>query len=182
MMKKSLAPFAFVFLILSGVTFHAEAEVPAQIQLTSPAFQSGSEIPQECTCEGRDVSPPLVWKEIPKKSQSLVLIMDDPDVPAGTWVHWVIFNLPPTIHSLPKGMPALKQLANGEMHGMNSFGRYGYRGPCPPSGSHRYFFKLYALDIPLQERERMTKEEVEKAMEGHVLAKGELMGTYAKKK
>ncbi|MBI3307381.1 MAG: YbhB/YbcL family Raf kinase inhibitor-like protein [Candidatus Omnitrophica bacterium] len=152
------------------------------IPVTSSAFQEGREIPSRYTCEGEDVSPPLEWGLVPRESQSIALIMDDPGTARGNWVHWVIFNLPPTVHSLPEGMPRLKQLANGEMQGIGSFKKHGYYGPCPPEGQHRYFFKLYALDRPIAEEEEMTKENLEAAMQGHVIGTGQLMGTYTKKK
>lgn len=183
-MKKILSViFLILFLTLAFANTRGTAEeIPAPIQLTSPAFEGGGEIPAEYTCEGQNISPPLEWGAIPRESQSVVLIMEDTDAPMGIWVHWVLFNLPPTIHSLPEALPALKQLANGEIQGMNSYKTHGYSGPCPPSGSHQYVFKLYALDKPMPEREGVTKSDLEEEMKGHTLAAGELMGTYRKKK
>lgn len=146
--------------------------------LTSPAFAQGATIPRQYTCDGKDISPALQWGEPPEKTQSFALIMDDPDAPMGTWVHWVLYNLPATARSLPEGVPPAADLADGSHHGRNSWKRLGYGGPCPPSGTHRYFFKLYALDAKLNLASGATKEELLKAMEGHILAQAELMGRY----
>jgi hypothetical protein len=124
------------------------------------------------TCDGQDISPPLEWSGTPEGTQSLVLISDDPDAPVGTWVHWVLFDLPADTNSLPEGAQDLGTDGN------NSWRRPGYGGPCPPSGTHRYFFKLYALDTALNLEAGASKEQVEKAMQGHILAQGELMGKY----
>ena len=153
------------------------------MQVHSTAFAAHGEIPTRHTCEGSDLSPPLTWSGLPQGTKSLALIVDDPDAPDPaaprmTWVHWVLFNLPPAPASLAEGA---KPLPVGTQHGLNDWKRLGYGGPCPPIGRHRYFHKLYALDIEL-ELERPTKAELEKAMEGHVLAMAELVGTYQKKK
>jgi len=156
------------------------------ISITSSAFQQGQPIPGEYTCVGdaesslKDISPELIWGEPPAGTQSFALIMDDPDAPNGTWDHWVIFNIPASARGLPKSIPASATLPDGSMSGNNSWGKTGYGGPCPPSGTHRYFFKLYALDEMLAISPGANKGELEKAMVGHILAKGELMGTYAK--
>lgn len=152
--------------------------------LTSPRFSAGGPIPAEHTCEGGDVSPPLAWSDLPEGTKTLALIVDDPDAPdpaapKRTWVHWVLYNLPPSAGGLPEGATR-KTLPAGAHEGHNDWNRAGYGGPCPPIGRHRYFFKLAALDTALPERDGMTKAEVEKAMEGHVLARAELMGTYQK--
>lgn len=149
--------------------------------ITSSAFAHGAMIPKEYTCDGKDVSPPLSWSDPPEKTQSFALIMDDPDAPMGTWVHWVIYNIPATARSLPEGIPTNADLPDGSRQGRNSWRRIGYGGPCPPSGSHRYFFKLYALDTALTLASGATKEELLQAMEGHILAQAELMGRYARR-
>ena len=147
--------------------------------LKSDAFAHGSDIPQKFTCDGPDVSPALSWSEPPAGTQSLGLIMDDPDAPAGTWVHWVLYELPASTRELAENVPKDRELANGARQGRNDFGRTGYGGPCPPRGSsHRYFFKLYALDAKTNLKPGASKAELEKAMQGHILAKAELMGRF----
>ena len=148
------------------------------LSITSSAFQNGAGIPKEYTCDGQNISPPLRWSGAPAGAGSLVLIADDPDAPHGPWVHWVVYDLPATVAELPAHVPAQARLPNGGLQGKNDFRTTGYGGPCPPSGTHRYFFKLYALDKQLGLAEGATKADVAKAMEGHVLAQGELMGTY----
>jgi hypothetical protein len=150
------------------------------IEITSSAFSQGQPIPAKFTCKGEDISPALSWTEPPAGTQSFALIMDDPDAPAGTWVHWVLFNIPVSARSLPEAFPSDAILPDGSMSGNSSFGGPGYGGPCPPSGTHRYFFKLYALDEMLAISAGATKGELEKAMVGHILAQGELMGTFSK--
>jgi len=149
-------------------------------QLSSSAFAQGQPIPPQYTCRGKDVSPPLNWSDAPAGTQSFALICDDPDAPAGDWVHWLIYNLPAATHSLPEGVPTDGQLPDGSRQGLNGWGQTGYRGPCPPSGTHRYFFKLYALDTVLNLPPGATKQQLLKAMEGHILARTELMGTFRK--
>lgn len=150
------------------------------IQITSAAFHEGEVIPEQYTCDGDNVSPPLRWGRLPKDSQSLALICEDPDAPSGTFVHWLIFNLPPIVSDLPEALPATETLEEtGAIQGRNDFNNIGYDGPCPPpSNSHRYFFRLYALDTKLQLRAGATKREFERAIEGRILAEGHLMGTY----
>ena len=155
------------------------------LALSSPAFAPGGEIPALFTCEGRDLSPALDWTGVPEAAQSLVLIVDDPDAPDPkaprmTWVHWVLYNLPPPARGLPEGVAA-KDLPAGTKQGTNDFKRTAYGGPCPPIGRHRYFHKLYALDVVLPDLGPATKAQVEAAMKGHVIAHAELMGTYQKK-
>jgi Raf kinase inhibitor-like YbhB/YbcL family protein len=155
------------------------------LSLTSPAFAEGGEIPTRYTCEGQDVSPPHAWSEPPNGTKSLVLIVDDPDAPDPkapkmTWVHWVLYNLPPTARRLAEAVER-KALPTGTREGLNDWKRTGYGGPCPPIGRHRYFHKLYALDTVLPDLGRPTKAQLEKAMQGHVLAQAELVGTYVKK-
>jgi Raf kinase inhibitor-like YbhB/YbcL family protein len=148
------------------------------MKLTSPAFTEGGMIPKKYTCDGDDFSPPLAWSNAPAGARAYALICDDPDAPAGTWVHWVAFNLPPASGGLPAGIKAEKQLPGGGIHGTNSWRRAGYGGPCPPSGTHRYFFKLYALDTTLSLDGSATAKDVQAAVQGHVLAQAQLMGRY----
>jgi Raf kinase inhibitor-like YbhB/YbcL family protein len=152
--------------------------------LTSSAFSPGGAIPAQFTCEGSDVSPPLEWTVPPAGTRGLVLIVDDPDAPDPkaprmTWVHWVLYNLPPAAGRLAQGV-GTSDLPEGTREGKNDWKRTGYGGPCPPIGRHRYFHKLYALDVVLPDLGPATKAEVEKAMEGHVVGKAELVGTYEK--
>jgi Raf kinase inhibitor-like YbhB/YbcL family protein len=152
--------------------------------LTSPAFQAGAEIPARYTCEGEGCSPPLQWSGVPPDAKSLVLIVDDPDcpdpqAPRNTWVHWLLYNLPPTTVSLAEGVPP-QALPAGTLEGVTDFKRTGWGGPCPPIGRHRYFFRLFALDITLPDLHRPSRTRLEQAMKGHLLAGAELMGTYQK--
>jgi Raf kinase inhibitor-like YbhB/YbcL family protein len=154
------------------------------LSLVSAAFHADGEIPQRHTCEGDDVSPPLAWAGIPPGTRSLALIVDDPDAPDPaaprmTWVHWVLANLPPDSKGLPEAVSA-SQLPAGVVQGTNDWKQPGYGGPCPPIGRHRYFYKLYALDKPLEGMRHPTKAQVEAAMQGHVLDRAELIGTYRK--
>ncbi len=150
-------------------------------RLTSPAFEQGGGIPARYTCAGENVSPPLEWGEVPEGAKSLALICDDPDAPRGTFVHWVIFNIPPSAKGLAEGIPKEPELSDGSIQGRNDFGEIGYGGPCPPPGpAHRYFFKLYALDTKLDLPPGATKAQVLQAMQGHVLAQTELMGRFAR--
>lgn len=140
------------------------------MKLTSPAFEHNQLMPRKFTCDGEDISPALEIRDIPAKAQSLALIVDDPDAPMGTWVHWVVYDIPVVSRIEENSIPG-KQ-------GNNNFGRKDYGGPCPPSGTHRYFFKLYALDKKLEAGEGLDKQELEKAMQGHILGNAELMGLY----
>ena len=148
------------------------------MKLTSPAFSEGALIPAQYTCAGDDFSPPLAWSDLPAGAKSLALIADDPDAPVGTWVHWVAFNLPVTAGGLPEGIKDAKQLPGGGTQGTNSWRRIGYGGPCPPSGTHRYFFKLYALDTTLSLGNSATAKDLQAAMKGHILAEAQLMGRF----
>jgi Raf kinase inhibitor-like YbhB/YbcL family protein len=151
------------------------------IELTSTAFQAGGTIPKPFTGDGADRSPPLHWSEPPAGTKTLTLICDDPDAPRGTWVHWVLFDLPPQTRELKEGVPADETLDNGAKQGKNDFAKIGYGGPAPPKGKpHRYFFKLYALDTVLDLPAGASKAHVEKAMKGHILGEGHLMGTYGR--
>jgi len=150
-------------------------------QIASSAFSNGETIPKKFTCDGPDLSPPLRWKEPPAATQSLALIADDPDAPVGTWVHWVLYNLPANTHELPEGVDKQERLASGATQGRNDFRRIGYGGPCPPPGNpHRYYFKLYALDSKLNLKAGATKAELEDAMKGHTLGETEFMGRYGR--
>lgn len=146
-------------------------------ELSSPAFVAGKSIPQVYTCEGKNISPPLVWEGEPKGTQSFVLICDDPDAPR-LWTHWVVYNIPPISKNLKENIPPKKTLPDGTLQGLSDFKSVGYGGPCPPSGTHRYFFKLYALDTLLEVPPSASRQEVEKAMKGHILAEASYMGTY----
>jgi hypothetical protein len=162
-----------------------ERQVPrgteGALALESSAFEMEGTIPERYTCEGEDVSPPLSWSEPPAGAQSLVLICDDPDAPIGTWDHWVVFNIPASVRSLPEGVAADEMIEGVGTHGTNSWGRLGYGGPCPPEGpAHRYYFKLYALDTTLDLEPGADKKEIEKAMTGHILAQGQLMARYGR--
>lgn len=150
--------------------------------LTSLAFVHMAAIPAKYTCQGADVSPPLTWSGVPAGTKSLALIVDDPDAPDPaapkmTWVHWVLYNIPPTTEGLPE---AVKTLPAGTREGLNDWQRTGYGGPCPPIGRHRYFHKLYALDVVLPDLKHPTKTQLEKAMAGHILGEAQLIGTYQK--
>jgi len=149
-----------------------------ELKLTSTAFAEGDMIPRQYTCDGKDVSPPLAWSGVPAAAKTLALISDDPDAPVGTWVHWVLFDVRASVQGLPEHVPTEKTLPNGAKQGKNDFGRIGYGGPCPPGGTHRYYFKVYALDTELKLDAGVTKAQLLKAMEGHVLAEGQLMGRY----
>lgn len=151
------------------------------LTLTSSAFAAGAEIPSQYTCKGADTSPTLEWRGSPASAASFAMIMDDPDAPAGTWVHWVLWNVPPKAHFLPQGMPKREQLDDGSLQGQNSFKKIGYNGPCPPAGqTHRYFFRLYALDTKLSLAAGASSDQLDAAMKGHVLAQAEYMGTFHK--
>ncbi|MEA5113326.1 MAG: YbhB/YbcL family Raf kinase inhibitor-like protein [Geobacteraceae bacterium] len=168
-----------VFLLLSTCVLMAvfavgkEMKKMSSVTVSSPTFSYNGSIPSRFTCDGQDTSPPLQFGNVPQAARSLALIMDDPDAPAGTWVHWVAWNIPPGIGEIREG-----SVPEGMQQGLNSWKRNSYGGPCPPSGTHRYFFKVYALDSTLELPLSTTKSGLEKAMKGHVLGSGELMGTY----
>ena len=154
----------------------------AEMILKTSAFQPQSNIPAQFTCEGQDQSPPLQWSDVPPGTQSLALIVDDPDAPSGTFTHWVLFNLPASVTELPQGLPPNQNLSSGGIQGTNDFGKIGYGGPCPPAGSsHRYYFKLFALDTKLELKPGVKKAELERAMEGHIIAHAEMIGKYRRK-
>ena len=183
-MKLLISIIFFIFIIIiNGCSVETQQEeiigkgTPVvqeveNMKLTSPAFENNKEIPSEYTCDGSDTSPELNIADVPENTKSLVLINDDPDAPVGTWDHWIVFNMPTTTNKINKGREPTGTA------GKNSWGRTGCGGPCPPSGTHRYFFKLYALDTELDLAEGTTKKDIEAAMEGHIIDKTELVGTY----
>ncbi len=151
------------------------------LTLTSSVFDEGQMIPKKYTCQGPDVSPEISWTGAPDGTGSFAIIMDDPDAPVGTWVHWVIFNIPSSATSLQEGVPTDKELKSGARQGKNDFRKIGYGGPCPPPGGpHRYFFKLYALDSKVDLGAGASKADLEKAMEGHILGQATLMGKFSR--
>ena len=156
----------------------AEGDQKMEIKITSSAFKDGGLIPAKYTCDGADVSPPLQWDVVPEGTKSIALICDDPDAPMGTWVHWILFNLPAKTKELAENIPPERSLPNGAKQGINDFHKIGYGGPCPPGGTHRYFFKLYALDTELDLQAGANKSQLLKAMEGHIVAQGQLIGKY----
>jgi len=149
----------------------------SELSIASKAFLPGGMIPSKYTCDGADVSPPLLIGNVPEKTRSLALIVDDPDAPVGTWVHWVVWNIEAGTREIPEN-----SVPPGALQGTNDFRKREYGGPCPPSGTHRYFFKLYALDAPLSAQAGATKARIEEAMKGHVLAQAELIGLYKRSK
>jgi Raf kinase inhibitor-like YbhB/YbcL family protein len=152
------------------------------LKIYSSAFEDGGMIPSKYTCDGADISPPLAWSGLPEGTKSIAIINDDPDAPMGTWVHWVIYNIPPTAQGLAEDIKRVEKLPDGTLQGKNSWGRIGYGGPCPPGGTHRYFFKIYALDKMLNLKPGATKEELLTAMKGHILAQAQFYGKYSRKR
>lgn len=186
MVKKLLVFLSLFFLTACGGRSSTPTQVAAsvEIKVSSPAFEAMAAIPKVYSCEGDDLSPALAWNGIPDGTKSIALIMDDPDAPVGTWVHWVVYNLPAGTTGLPEGASKAKSetssLPEGALHGQNSWKRADYGGPCPPSGKHRYFFHLYALDAVLDMPQGPSRKDLDKAMEGHIIGQGELVGTYQK--
>ncbi len=169
----------FLLLVIATVASTAQKGATMPFALQSPAFKDGGDIPKQYSCEGADVSPALAWSEPPQNTQSFALIADDPDAPVGTWVHWVVWDIPPTTHQLPENVARAAAIPGGGHQGTNDFRKTGYGGPCPPPGKpHRYFFKLYALDSKLDVKAGATKKDLEQAMKGHVLAQAQLMGRF----
>lgn len=152
-----------------------------EITLKSPAFGQGEPIPEEYTCDGRNISPPLEWSDIPEGAQSLAMIVDDPDAPRGTFNHWIIYSIPPDVPEFTENVEKEKTLPSGARQGVNDAGKIGYTGPCPPSGTHRYFFKIYALDSALDLEPGANRKQIDDALRGKIIAQGELMGTYKRK-
>jgi Raf kinase inhibitor-like YbhB/YbcL family protein len=176
-----VSQLVLLFIIISA---NAE-EVNTNMELTSQSFENQKSIAKKFTCDGEDISPGLGWSGAPEGTKSFGLIVDDPDAPDPanprmTWVHWVLYNIPATVSSLPEGVKD-KDLPEGTLQGLNDWKKTGYGGPCPPIGTHRYFHKLYALDIVLPDLKSPTKAKLEKAMEGHIIAKAELIGLYQRK-
>ncbi len=177
MNKKYYILFVLLFLIYSFV----EGDNKMVITVTSDAFKEGGMILAKHTCDGQNISPPLNWQQIPQGTKSFALISDDPDAPVGVWVHWVMWNIPAESNGLPQNIPPTSQLPDGSKQGVTSAGRHGYHGPCPPSGTHRYYFKIYALDVMLDLPGDSTKQNLLDAMKGHILAEGALMGKYKRR-
>jgi Raf kinase inhibitor-like YbhB/YbcL family protein len=170
-----------LLILLCGISQYSIAQKgdgKMMIKITSSAFEEDGIIPAKYTCDGANVSPPLKWEQAPAGVKSFALISDDPDAPIGVWVHWVMWNIPAESNGLPQNVPPTKELPDGSKQGITSARKHGYHGPCPPSGTHRYYFKIYALDVMLDLPADSTKQNLLDAMEGHILAEGSLMGKY----
>ena len=184
MLKNIIALIAMPMLLFCFCKNDKQADSDAvggkkmEIKITSPAFEDGALIPSVYTCDGDDISPPLNWQAVPEGTMSIALICDDPDAPVGTFVHWVLYSLPPEAKQLAENIPPDKTLPNGAKQGITDFARIGYGGPCPPGGTHRYFFKIYALDTKIDLPPGASKSQLLKAMEKHILAQGQLIGKY----
>jgi Raf kinase inhibitor-like YbhB/YbcL family protein len=170
--KLLIIPLMVMVLLLS-VSSSKEVNAMSTIQITSPAFQNNGLIPRQYTCDGKDINPPLMIADCPQGTKSLALICDDPDAPVGIWVHWVVWNIDPSVKEIKENA-----VPQGAVQGINDFRKHSYGGPCPPSGTHRYFFKVYALDTMFAISPNSTKADLEKAMKGHILAEGRLVGLY----
>lgn len=191
-MKRNVSRRLVVVVVVATIAFSgfsafpAHADPPAKagtLNVSSSAFAAEGMIPSKYSCEGADMSPPLAWSAVPAGTKSIALICDDPDAPGGMWVHWVLFNLPPSASSLPEKVEPGASLSDGARQGANDFGKLGYGGPCPPPGkAHHYFFKVYALDTTVALKPGAKKADLLQAMEHHVLAEGMLMGKYQRKK
>lgn len=166
-------------ILLTGFLAFCLTREAMAMELMSKDFQPAGSLPLEFTCDGKNLSPSLYWKDAPQNTQSFVLILEDPDAPSGTWTHWVLFNIPATTDSIAKNATTFPQ---GTLVGKNSWGHNNYDGPCPPQGEHRYFFKLYAVDTQLPTHPGLTKAEVETAIHGHILASTELVAKYQRTK
>ncbi len=173
-------------LLLITLTFFTSIQcknktnMSANIIVKSNSFSDGGMIPAKYTCDGANISPQLSWDNAPKGTKSFVLICEDPDAPMGTFTHWILYDIPADVHELLENLPKDKILPNGAKQGIADFKKIGYGGPCPPSGTHRYYFKLYALDTLLNLEPGLKKEDILKAMNGHILAQGQIMGKYAR--
>jgi Raf kinase inhibitor-like YbhB/YbcL family protein len=182
--------FVIIFLMVGGIFTPVGAENQFNIkekggkimEIKSASFNHEDMIPSKYTCDGQNISPPLSWSGTPEKTKSFALICDDPDAPVGLWVHWVIFDIPANVNSLPEKVSRQEEVAGLGKNGKNTSGNWGYDGPCPPGGTHRYYFKLYALDTMLNKEPGLTKDDLLKAMKGHILAEAELMGRYSRKR
>jgi hypothetical protein len=180
-LRLSLFTTAAAFLFFCHSAALAQTGGAMSLQLASTAFPANDMIPKKFTCQGADISPQLSWTGAPAGTKTFALIMDDPDAPAGTWVHWVLYDLPANIKELPEGVEKEEQLANGALQGRNDFRKTGYGGPCPPAGKpHRYFFKLYALDSNLDLKAGASKADVERAIRNHTLGQAELVGRFGR--
>jgi len=164
----------------SGNSVKEEVE-KMTIKLESPTFEEGGMIPSKYTADGESISPPLKWASVPEGTKSFALVSDDPDAPMGTWVHWVMWNIPADARQLAENIPPDENLPNGSRQGITDFGTYGYGGPAPPSGTHRYYFKIFALDTKLDLPGSSRKADLLKAIEGHVIAEGQLIGKYKRR-
>ena len=185
-MRTSLAISAISLLLFAACVSNPQSSAPPaatpagkpEMKLVSSAFKEGESIPRQFTCDGINVSPPLEWSGVPSTAKTIAIIADDPDAPSGTWVHWVLYNLPADNIGLVENLPPGENMKSGGFQGKTDFGKAGYGGPCPPSGTHRYFFKVYAVDSELSLKAGAAKDELVKAMEGHIVAQAQLMGTY----
>ena len=183
--KLSLIPISLIFLSFAfpkSLLFQCKMNKKTDsFTVTSKAFDNVGNIPSKYTCDTENVSPQLAWGKGPNGTKTYVLIWDDPDAPSKTWVHWVLFNIPSSVYELPENLPTEKSILSGAIQGTNDFKTIGYSGPCPPSGTHRYYFKVYALDCELSLDYKAEKADVETAMKDHILAKGALMGKYQRR-
>ncbi|MFH2012640.1 MAG: YbhB/YbcL family Raf kinase inhibitor-like protein [Pseudomonadota bacterium] len=169
-MRYKIIPFLIIIGIFFLINVYGKG---GQMKISSSAFEQNGQIPKKYTCDGSDVNPPLKFEDVPSETKSLVLIVDDPDAPLGTWVHWVLWNIDPKTSEIKENY-----VPKNAKQGMNDFRKHDYGGPCPPSGTHRYFFKLYALDITLNLGPNITKGDIESSIKGHILSKAELIGLY----
>jgi len=172
--------FLITFIFFTSNQCKNKSDMSTNIIVKSDSFSDGGMIPAKYTCDGANISPQLSWDNAPKGTKSFVLICEDPDAPMGTFTHWVLYDLPADVHELPENLPKDKILPNGAKQGITDFKKVGYGGPCPPNGTHRYYFKLYALDTLLNLEPGLKKEDILKAMNGHILAQGQIMGKYAR--
>jgi len=177
-MRLFISLFSLLLLFNSSYARKKAKEKP--MELTSSAFTNGGMIPTLYGYKGKNISPPLSWTNAPENVKSFALICDDPDAPAGAWIHWILYNIPADTLSLDENVPKRAKLGNGAVHGLNSWHRSNYDGPCPPSGTHRYFFRLYALDKRLPDVPGISRAKLDTAMKGHILAKAELMGKFSR--
>jgi len=184
MMKKNMIWMLTLlcFVLVEGAYHDVFSEGGIKMQILSSAFTEGSMIPVKYTCDGQDISPPLEWKDAPAGTKTFALIGDDPDAPSGNWVHWVAYNIPAGVTKLGENVQREKEFANGMRQGSNDWLKIGYGGPCPPGGTHRYYFKLYALDAALEAKPGATKAQIVNAMKGRILAEAKLMGKYSRQR
>ena len=174
----NITGIVFLLLLIISCSGGESEDRVMDIKISSPAFQDGGMIPKLYSCDDKNISPPLNWSNLPPETKSIAIIVDDPDAPVGTWVHWVIYNISPDTSSLEEAVPAEKILPNGAYQGKNDWGRIGYGGPCPPGGTHRYFFKIYALDSVPELKPGINKAELLKAINGHIISEGKIIGKY----